>query len=181
MSTQVQQEYKGKKRRKGKGKGKTNGPRKPFVQQFGEGMMVSHDKHGLGAVTGVHKFYVSVHFFCEGKTDNVKTRELRFTREEQIRRSKLRRAFEAGSEVDMEACIERPLTVNHKIVHRLLGFGILELHGTGENKKLMLHFPENDYVEGAIEVKNVHDLKEVRQLAPAAESDEPKKKYKRRR
>lgn len=173
-----------KKGRKNKGKGKGDKkPRRPFVQQFGAGMMVSHARHGLGAVTSAHKYYVSVQFFCKGFTDTVNTRELKFTREEQARRGKIRRAFEKGKPVTLAALAKLE---PKKIVHRLLGFGTIEslddfdAEGNITGQSVYMSFPENDYVEEDIRVEDDDGLADVRIFVPREPKEDDKKKRRRR-
>lgn len=177
MTTETENKRRNTKSRKpkqhGKGRG-PKGPKKPWKQHFGPGMLVKHEKLGLGAVTSAFKWHICVHFFMTGHTETVNQKELVFTREAQIRRSKIRRAHEAGKPV---ASTSAPGT---QVVHELNGFGVVEMpfspDHASEPGKVLVSF-DNDYLEGLVEV----DPKELREVVPREKPEEDKKKSKRRR
>ena len=167
MDTQEHQDDRPRRKRKkskpNRGKPKSGSG---FTQQFGPGMMVSHDVHGIGHVTSSYRRYVNVYFYMDGQHRNLNHRELRFTREEQIRRSKIRKAMDRGSLVTPACAPGTP------VAHRLLGFGSV----TGaEGDKLLVDF-DNEYAPDSV------DASELRRVPPPPEKkDDDKKKKGRRR
>lgn len=138
---------------------------RPFTQHFGAGMMVNHEEYGLGHVTSAYRRYVNVHFHCDGQHRNLNHRSLKFTREEQIRRGKIRKAMERGS------CVTPTCAPGTQVVHRLLGFGMVVGSKDG---KLLVGF-NNEYAPE--EVIEANELRE--RLAPPPKNDDKKKRGRR--
>lgn len=173
MTTETESKRNKSRKRHGKGRD-PRGPKKPWKQHFGPGMLVKHEKLGLGAVTSAFKWHICVHFFMTGHTETVNQKELSFTREAQIRRSQIRRALEAGKPVASDSA------AGTQVVHALNGFGVVEKpfspDHASEPGKLLVSF-DNDYLEGLIEV----DVNDLREVVPREKPEEDKKKPKRRR
>jgi len=148
---------------------KKKGPAKPWKQRFGPGMLVEHEKLGLGAVTSSFKWHICVHFFMTGHAETVNQRELSFTREENARRRKLARAFECGRPVASDS------RIGDRVVHELNGFGKL-LENPPEMSETVLVSFENDYIDGAIEIDKSQLRIDVPVIIP-----EPEKKNRNRR
>ena len=158
------------KRKKNRRNGKQGERKKlpPFTQHFGPGMMVSHKTHGLGHVTSAYRRYVNVYFYMDGQHRNLNHRELKFTREEQIRRSKIRKAMDKGKAVTAACAPGVP------VVHRLMGFG--EIHGAVEGSTVLVRF-DNEYTKQEGETVEIAELRQV--PPPPAKTDDKKKKGRR--
>jgi len=165
MEVQEQQESRRRRRKKPPGKRESSG----FVQQFGAGMMVSHDTHGIGHVTSSYRRYVNVYFYCDGQHRNLNHRSLTFTREEHIRRSKIRKAMDRGKAVTPACAPGTP------VAHRLLGFGMLYGSILDDGKVLVMF--DNEYADSDGEMVLASEL---RQTPPPVKKEDDKKKRRRR-
>ena len=162
---------KGKRGKPGKPRnGKPSQERRPFMQQFGPGMMVEHEVHGIGHVTSAFRQFVNVFFYCESKHENLHHRTLKFTREEQIRRGKIRKAMERGKPVPL-ACAPETL-----VVHRLLGFGRVG-SVSAEDEKVFVVF-DNEYAEKGGQFVEASELR-IAPPPPEKKEDDAKKKRRR--
>lgn len=159
---------------------------KPWKQRFGPGMLVEHEKLGLGAVTSSFKWHICVHFFMTGHTETVNQRELTFTREESARRRKIARALEGGKPVASASDVQ----VGDRVVHELNGFGTVYEETFGEmfhkdppdahlpepGETVLVSF-ENDYITDPVRI----NVRELRIDVPVVMAEPEKKNRNRRR